>query len=228
MRTASLLWKGCPVGRGYVVTTHAGGHYSTGFLFKYGLGVGLAMKIGVISDTHTPSVSKEPPPEVAKAFEGVDLILHAGDIYIPSCLDWLERIAPVKAVELESQVHFSMDGRVAEKQIVELEGHTIGMVHDLMLPGMSSEVRPGVIENRFPKNAHLPVAVMECFGAAVNIVVFGHTHQALIEEHQGILLVNPGSPSLPMQTYRLGQVAILELSPGGGRKARIVELASFS
>ena len=185
------------------------------------------MRIGIISDTHNPSVSKEPPPEVARAFEGVDLILHAGDIYIPACLDWLERIAPVKAVELGSKVHFDGDPRVAEKRVFELEGHTIGMVHDLMLPIMTKEVRPGVIAKNLPSTTELPSSVEEFFGAAVDIVVFGHTHEAVMEEHQGILFVNPGSPGLPMQLRRLGQVAILDLSPEGF-EARIVELPSFS
>jgi len=185
------------------------------------------MKIGVISDTHTPSVSREPPREVVRAFEGVNLILHAGDIYIPSCLDWLERIAPVKAVELGARMHFSMDDRVAEKQVIELEGYTIGMVHDLMLPGMPSEVRPGVIEREFPTSLRVPASVETFFDAAVNIVVFGHTHQAVVESHQGILLVNPGSPSLPMQIYRLGQVVVLELSREN-LDARIINLVDFS
>lgn len=185
------------------------------------------MKIGVISDTHTPSVSREPPREVIRAFEGVDLILHAGDIYIPSCLDWLERIAPVKAVELGARMHFSMDDRVAEKQVIELEAYTIGMVHDLLLPGMPNEVRPGVIEREFPPNLRLSDSVETFFGAPVDIVVFGHTHQAVVESHQGILLVNPGSPSLPMQIYRLGQVVLLELAPDK-LDARIINLADFS
>ena len=185
------------------------------------------MRIGIISDTHNPSVGKEPPPEVARAFEGVELILHAGDIYQPTCLDWLERIAPVKAVELGSRAHFSNDSRVAEMQVFELEGYTIGMVHDLMLPGMTTEVLPGVIENRFPSSIPLPSSVSEFFGAPVNTVIFGHTHHAVVEEHQGILLVNPGSPSLPRMVQQLGQVAIMELSPGR-RNARIVDLADYS
>ena len=185
------------------------------------------MRIGVISDTHVPSVSKEPPYEVARAFEGVDLILHAGDIYIPSCLDWLEQIAPVWAVELGSWAHFTGDSRVAEKRAIDLEGHFIGMVHDLMLPGMTSEVRPGVIDAKFPSIASLPTAVEKFFGSAVDIVVFGHTHEAVVEEHQGVLFVNPGSSSLPKQTRRLGQVAILELTPEG-REANIVDLAGLS
>ena len=38
------------------------------------------MKIGVISDTHIPRAAAELPPEIYKAFKGVDLILHAGDL----------------------------------------------------------------------------------------------------------------------------------------------------
>lgn len=185
------------------------------------------MRIGVISDTHNPSVGAEPPPEVARAFEGVDLILHAGDIYQPTCLDWLERIAPVKAVELGANAHFSGDSRVAERQVFDLEGYTIGMVHDLLLPGLSTEVLPGVIENRFPSSIPLPDSVGEFFGSPVNTVIFGHTHYAVVEEHQGILLVNPGSPALPRMLRRLGQVAIMELSPGR-REAWLVDLVDYS
>ena len=184
------------------------------------------MRIGIISDTHIPSVSREPFPEVARAFEGVDLILHPGDIFIPSCLDWLERIAPVKAVELGPLAHFNGDARVTDKRVMELEGHSIGMVHDLVLRGMGGELVPGAFARGFSSALSLPMVVEDIFGAAVDIVVFGHTHTAMIEEHQGILLVNPGSPGLPMQVRRLGQVAILELSPGV-RKAWIVDLAGF-
>ena len=53
------------------------------------------MRLGLISDTHIPEVTKELPPQIAKALQGVDLILHAGDVYAPFVLDELERIAPV-------------------------------------------------------------------------------------------------------------------------------------
>ena len=70
------------------------------------------MRVGIISDTHNPSVGAEPPPEVAIAFRSVDVILHAGDIYVPACLDWLEKLAPVYAVELEADAQFKGDSRV--------------------------------------------------------------------------------------------------------------------
>ena len=58
------------------------------------------MRIGLISDTHLPALGVEPPVEVARAFAGGELILHAGDIDSSACFDWLERIAPVVAVEV--------------------------------------------------------------------------------------------------------------------------------
>ena len=49
--------------------------------------------IGVISDTHGLLHA-----EVERAFEGVELILHAGDIGSAEVLDGLRAIAPVVAV----------------------------------------------------------------------------------------------------------------------------------
>ena len=51
------------------------------------------MKIGIISDTHGLL-----RPEVIKALEGADAILHGGDIDRRSVLEELLKIAPVYAV----------------------------------------------------------------------------------------------------------------------------------
>ena len=192
-------------------------------------GGGHAVKVGVISDTHNPSVGVAPPPEVAIAFRGVDVILHAGDIYVPSCLDWLETIAPVYAVELEADAHFKEDSRVSNKmRVLHLEGHTIGLTHDLLVPGMVQEITEySPLSKHFPPDADLSTALEIVFDAAVDIVIFGHTHYAIVEEYQGILMVNPGSPSLPKQLRRLGQVAVLELGPDH-KSAEILELSTFS
>ena len=180
------------------------------------------MKTGLISDTHLPSMGREPPPQVARAFEEVDLILHAGDIYIAACLDWLQHIAPVLAVEM-SPAPVMSDPRVEEKRVIQVEGHSIGLVHDLLIQGVGSEVMPGMIAARFPSELSLPAVLEDFFGRPVDTVVFGHTHVPMVETHQGVLLVNPGSPTLPNQTRKLGTVAILELTPTS-REARIVDL----
>ena len=187
------------------------------------------MRVGVISDTHNPSVGAGPPPEVAAAFQGVDVILHAGDIYVPSCLDWLEEIAPVYAVEMEADAHFNGDSRVVNKtRVLHLEGHQIGLTHDLLVPGMVQEITEySPLSKHFPQDADLSTALETVFDAAVDIVIFGHTHYAVVEEFQGILMVNPGSPSLPKQLRRLGQVAIIELGPNH-KRAEILELSTFT
>lgn len=187
------------------------------------------MRIGVISDTHNPSVGADPPQEVATAFQGVDAIIHAGDIYVPSCLDWLEEIAPVFAVELGADAHFKADPRVVDKtRVLCLEGHTIGLTHDLLVPGMAQEITEfSPLSKHFPKDADLSTALERVFDATVGIAVFGHTHYPVVEEFQGILMLNPGSPSLPKQLRRLGQVAILELRPNH-KSAEILQLSAFS
>jgi putative phosphoesterase len=187
------------------------------------------MRVGVISDTHNPSVGAEPPPEVLSAFKGVDVIIHAGDIYQPSCLDWLEEIAPVYAVELGADAHFKDDDRVVDMvRTIELEGHTIGIIHDLLVPGMAQEVTEFTpLSKHFPQDAELSDALEKVFGASVDIVIFGHTHYPVVEEFQGVLMLNPGSPSLPKQITRLGQVAILELGPDR-KSAEVLDLSTFS
>ena len=185
------------------------------------------MKIGLISDTHLPAMGKEPPPEVATAFEGVDLILHAGDIYSSDCLDWLERLAPVIAVEVPPAPvigdHRVVGGNLGK--VVDVEGHAIGLVHDLGIQGIN-EVVPGVLAAKFPPERSLADALEDSFGEPVESVVFGHTHFPMVETHRGIVFVNPGSPTLPKMLRKLGTVGILELT-AEGPTARIVDLTAL-
>ncbi|MGH7824677.1 MAG: metallophosphoesterase family protein, partial [Candidatus Binatia bacterium] len=51
-------------------------------------------QIGLISDTHGLL-----RPEIAVALNGVDLIIHGGDIGKPEVLDGLREIAPVYAIK---------------------------------------------------------------------------------------------------------------------------------
>jgi putative phosphoesterase len=59
----------------------------------------------------------------------------------------------------------------------------------------------------------------------VDIVVFGYTHEAMVETHDDVLFVNPGSPTMVKQTRTMGTVAVMELA-GDKPQVTIVELAS--
>ncbi len=183
------------------------------------------MKIGLISDTHLPGAMPEFPPQVATAFLGVDMILHAGDINTSAVLDWLERIAPVLAVDMSPGLTREYDSRVEFRRVLDLDGYAIGLAHDLGLQGMGGEPFPGAIASDFPSDGSLTKALQHFFGRRVDIAIFGHTHHELIEWHQGMLLINPGSATLPRQARRLGTVALLDLAPGGPT-ARIIHLAT--
>lgn len=182
-------------------------------------------RIGLVSDTHMPSMGRELPPQLLRAFAGVDLILHAGDIFIPECLDQLQAIAPVIAVE-EGYTPATSDPRVKHEQIIEIGGHIIGLRHDFQLAGCGWEILPGRIAERLPPDADYPALAAEIFGTTVNTVVFGHTHYAMVEWHGGVLFVNPGSAMLPKQQRRLGTVGIMELSQDR-HEGWIVDLAQL-
>lgn len=186
------------------------------------------MKIGLISDTHIPSMGTEPPPEVRVAFAGVDAIIHAGDVYIQSCIDWLEQIAPVYAAPTGFRAGASeASPRTSAPLVVELEGHKIGVVHKLSMMPLTEEVYPGAIEKWYPKHMSIRAELQDIFEQPVDIVVFGYTHEAMIETHEGVLFVNSGSPNMVKQVMRVGTVAILDLTPTSA-EARIIDLKTIT
>jgi predicted phosphodiesterase len=145
---------------------------------------------------------------------------------VPSCLEWLERIAPVRSTESWLEGAGESPTRNGRVQVMELEGYTVGMAHELILRSLGDDVLPGEIARSFPPDESLAAALEGIFGQPVDVVVFGYTHEAMVETHDGILLVNPGSPSLVGQQVRLGTVGILELT-AGSREAHIIDLAEL-
>lgn len=171
------------------------------------------MIIGLISDTHVPSDARMLPPHVKAAFAGVDLILHAGDIYVPAVLDELQTIAPVIAARGNGDYDFPPDSRVKDSHLLRLGGLKIGLTHAVVFPHL--------------KGCLLDHALVEQFaGTRPEIVIYGDTHVALVERYNGMLFVNPGSPTIPNGLFELGTVGILNVS-NGKAAARIIELNQF-
>jgi putative phosphoesterase len=163
-------------------------------------GYGAAMRVGLISDTHLPSLIRHLDalgPEPAAFLETVDLILHAGDVSTPTVLDWCEQFAPVLVARGNHDVF--EDERIADRQVLELEGWRIGMTHDL---------RP-----RAASPAEL--AALHFEGAELDVMIAGDTHVEWLEHREGIVLVNSGSPNLPHnKETRLGTAGLLEIERG--------------
>ena len=116
------------------------------------------MKVGVLSDSHIPASTRRLPEQVFHAFEGVDLVLHAGDIYVASALDELESLAPVLAVGEHIDLAIGPP-RVEVRRVLELDGARIGMVHILSLPGVPGEIFPGRIAGQLDAPPSVPDAL---------------------------------------------------------------------
>ena len=158
------------------------------------------MLIGLISDTHvriaghnvslSTLISSELPPQVIEAFRGVDLILHAGDIYSLPVLDELEAIAPVLASEGDDDpFDTTIDRRVKPAQTITVDGVTIWMSHYGEWTEPSAKKSP-------------------------DIIVYGHTHHSNLEEYNGTIRINPGSPTFPGYEYVLGTVGFISIASG--------------
>ncbi len=169
------------------------------------------MIIGLLSDTHIPDHAKELPAQLKEVFHGVDLILHAGDIYTLSVLDELECIAPVLASSGDDDF-FSVttDKRVKEEHFLTIEGITIWLKHITWWQPNEANGYP------YYSAAHQPEKIPD-------IIVFGHTHEASLEEQKGVILINPGSPTFPHYRRELGTVGLLTIKSGKA-EAQIIQL----
>lgn len=122
--------------------------------------------IGLISDTHGLV-----RPDVFEALDGVQLILHAGDVGGKGVLAELRAIAPVLAVygNTDSPDEPGLSGEInllrEDRTIHVSHGHELG--------------RP------------TPVALLERYQA--DVIVYGHTHRPLVERSGKRLVVNPGA-----------------------------------
>lgn len=164
------------------------------------------MRIGLISDTHIPDIVNAVPPQVIEVFDGVDLILHAGDLYVASVLDELQSMAPVLAARGDDdyQIH---DKRIQEVQNLNIDGVTLYVIHS------SQFWAHDLIEH--PEKHDLE--------RAPDVVIFGHTHRDFLSNVGDSLLLNPGSATFPDYQLRLGTVALLDINAGKA-EARIVQL----
>lgn len=153
----------------------------------------MTLRIGLISDTHGQLRA-----DVHRAFEGVSMILHAGDVCGDEILDELALIAPVKAVH--GNCDDPWNPRLPGRLDIEVGGLRVHVSHGHELG------RPG------------PAKVAEAYDA--DVCVYGHTHRQLIERVDGRLVVNPGAAG-PRRFDLVPSVAILTIVDGHAAAALV-------
>ncbi len=157
------------------------------------------MLAAVIADTHVPRRARALPEGLAPHLGRADLVLHAGDVIDPGLLDELAAYAPVKAV----RGNLDPPG-LPESLEFEFGGVRVAMIHD----SGRRRGRRGRLRRRFPD---------------ARVVIFGHSHIPLLEDEDGLMLLNPGSPTdrrrQPHHTF-----ALLQAEEGGEVRAEILPL----
>ena len=132
------------------------------------------MKIGVISDTHLEKFPEHLGELITQHFEDVDMILHAGDVVELGVLDFFsDKEVKLVAGNMDS---WAIKERAPVKLVIPIEGFKVGLIH-----GWGS---PTGIEGR----------IISEFDD-IDILVYGHTHNASSFTRGGVLYFNPGSPT---------------------------------
>ena len=151
----------------------------------------MATRIGLIADTHIPEARATLWPQVYDAFDGVDCIFHGGDVHDLALLDELEKVAPVYCARGNGEDGSGgrpiqpEDPRVKYVWTVEIEALTVGLTHYIPV----DEGPPGLTLEKFVAR-YWPEKTPD-------VIVSGDSHTELITEIDGILCVNPGSPTYP-------------------------------
>jgi putative phosphoesterase len=126
---------------------------------------GAAIIIGLVSDTH--GLVRD---SLFAALAGVSHILHAGDVGGRSVLDALSAIAPVEAVYGNVD---PLDGLLPQHVYAEHGGVSIHVSHGHEL------------------GAPTPRKLLARYDA--DVLIYGHTHKALVYRDDRRLVVNPGA-----------------------------------
>jgi len=150
----------------------------------------MTMRVGVVSDTHCPEFLDKLPARLFEVLDGVDLVLHAGDINSDETLAALGRLAPVEAVRGDHDG--SLTNLPASREVI-VEGKRIVVVHGQRSRWLEE---PNTLLwtlslGYFRPHRGLPRALRRRFPNA-DAIVYGHTHRPRAETIEGMLLFNPG------------------------------------
>lgn len=160
------------------------------------------MRIGLLADTHMPGSQTHLWPQVYCAFKGVDYILHGGDLHTLDIVDRLCDLAPTY-VAMGNGDRGLQDARLRETWMLNLGGIKVGLIHRLPSPERNSSQHISTYVGRHFKD-DLP-----------QVIIYGHTHLEAVNQVDGVLCVNPGSPTLPHnKSVRLGSIGYLDIHDG--------------
>ena len=149
------------------------------------------MKILIVSDTHGHEENLE---RVVEKVGKIDCLLHLGDVEGQE--DYIEALVscPVHIVagnnDFFSELPREIVVTIGDYRILMTHGHYYGV-------SMGHEE---IVEKTKAKDCQA--------------VIYGHTHRPVVEEEDGILVINPGSLTFPRQQGRRPSYAVMDVEEG--------------
>jgi uncharacterized protein len=134
------------------------------------------VRLLIVADTHVPDFAPTLPHAVLQEARRADLVLHAGDVTAGTVLDDLGRHAPVVCALGNNDGDDVADRGARERIETDVSGVALAMVH-IAGPAKGRAAR---LRRWFPR---------------ARVIVFGHSHIPTVVDDEGVLFLNPGSPT---------------------------------
>lgn len=150
------------------------------------------MKVLIVSDTHGRHGELEDTIEKEKPF---DLLIHLGDVeggedYICALVD-----CEVKMLSGNNDYYSNLPGeqefKIRDKRLFITHGHSYFVAFNM---------------KRLEEEARR---------RAVDIVMFGHIHQPVLEQKEDLTILCPGSIAFPRQIGRKPSYIVMNMDDGG-------------
>ncbi len=133
-------------------------------------------RVVVLADTHLPKRARDLPAEVWDAVDGADLVVHAGDWVDLATLDRLGARSRRLLACWGNNDGPQLRARLPEVARATVDGVRVAVVHET-----------GARQRREER--------MRAAYPDTDLLVFGHSHIPWDTTHDGLRLLNPGSPT---------------------------------
>lgn len=152
------------------------------------------MRVGVIADTHLPRKGSVELPEIVHSdLQKTDLILHAGDFKTKEAWETIRNLGPPLEAVTGNVDSPELTEILGTEKVVEAKGFRIGLTHGHGNRKTTRERAWATFEQD-----------------RVDVIVYGHSHIPFVGVRDGVLVLNPGSPTDKRRNPRFSY-AILEL-----------------
>jgi putative phosphoesterase len=132
--------------------------------------------VAVIADTHLPRGQRQLPAACVSRLRTADLVIHAGDLVSVAFLEELRGLGPPVHAVAGNVDEPALRALLPARLVVEAQEARIGVVHD----GGRATGREARLAAAFP---------------GCDAVVYGHSHLPNVSTHEGVWILNPGSPT---------------------------------